>query len=155
TGELRSASVQASVPTDVLELSREAFAGLVARHPTLLANLGRILSQRLARANVQPFQSRRRGESVALVVGASGIPLLSGAVEAASAASPGAVGVLDLTESLPTGSLSRTEPGVTGILGRFDSLLPTHAAILAVVPPEQESLALLFEHVDRIVVLGT
>ena len=36
SGEPRSASVVASVPTDVLELDRDAFATVLARHPALL-----------------------------------------------------------------------------------------------------------------------
>src|SRR5262245_29954232 len=51
TGELRSANVLATVPTTALELSREALARMISRHPSVLANLSRILSRRLARAN--------------------------------------------------------------------------------------------------------
>jgi NTE family protein len=154
TGEPRSASVQASVPTDVLELSQDAFAALLARHPTLLANLSRILSRRLARANVQPFQSRRRGEAVALVVDPGGASLAADAIEATRAASPGTVGVVDLTGSLPHGTLPLPQPTVAGVLGQLDSCLAAHTTVIAVLPPEQENLPLLFEHVDRIVIFG-
>ena len=51
TGEPRSASAVAAVPTEALELGRDGIARIIARHPAVLANLSRILSRRLARAN--------------------------------------------------------------------------------------------------------
>lgn len=47
TGEPRSATLLARVPSAVSELSREAFLALAARYPVLLANLARIVSRRL------------------------------------------------------------------------------------------------------------
>src|SRR6266542_395959 len=90
TGEPRSANVRASVTTDVLELSREAFAAITARHPAILVNLSRILGRRLARPNVQAKQ-QRRGELVALVIGRRAAPLVAEVIEATRGASPGSV----------------------------------------------------------------
>jgi CRP-like cAMP-binding protein len=47
TGEPRSATLLARVPSVVSELAREAFLALAAGHPVLLANLARIVSRRL------------------------------------------------------------------------------------------------------------
>ena len=48
SGEPRSATVVAAVPTTALELSRYGVAALIAEHPRILENLTRILSDRLA-----------------------------------------------------------------------------------------------------------
>jgi NTE family protein len=50
TGEPRSATVVADVDTSALELEAGAFSALASRSPTLLANVSRILSRRLAAA---------------------------------------------------------------------------------------------------------
>jgi CRP-like cAMP-binding protein len=49
TGEARSATVLATVPTTALELDGEAFAGVVVGYPSIGANLSRIVSRRLGR----------------------------------------------------------------------------------------------------------
>ncbi|MBV9279014.1 MAG: cyclic nucleotide-binding domain-containing protein, partial [Chloroflexi bacterium] len=95
TGEPRSATVMAAVPTSVLELGQEDFAGILARYPAVLMNLNRILSRRLARTNVRQAD-RRRGEAVALVLGprtGSAAPRLLAATRAAS---PRSVASLDV-----------------------------------------------------------
>ena len=69
TGEPRSATVVAALPTQVLELRQRDFAEAIGRSPVLLANLNRILSQRLAATTAQVGVERTRGEAVALVAG--------------------------------------------------------------------------------------
>src|SRR5207245_5449381 len=90
TVERRTATVVAAVPMSVLELDREAFAQLMARHPSILGNLTRILSERLrettARVGVRPT----RGEAVALVAG-DGSAVVPELVEATRSASAGTV----------------------------------------------------------------
>src|SRR4051794_3017666 len=63
TGEPRSATIIASVATDMLELDSGAFRALIARYPRLLETLVGILAGRLGEAS-----SRRgnRGEAIAL-----------------------------------------------------------------------------------------
>jgi predicted acylesterase/phospholipase RssA/CRP-like cAMP-binding protein len=154
TGEPRSATIVANVPTDVLELQRPAFAALLARYPTLLANLNRILSLRLAERNVQQAR-KRRGEAVALLVGPAGIRLLPGMVTATEAASPRSVISLDLTVSLPALAKPLTEPTVAGVLAALDGLLAHHGTVLVTAELGNEDLPLLLEHMDRVVVLAT
>ena len=60
TGEPRSATVVASVPTEVLELRQRDFAEAIGRSPVLLKNLNRILSQKLAATTVA---GRRRANA--------------------------------------------------------------------------------------------
>ena len=68
SGEPRSATVVAAVPTTAFELSRYGVAALIAEQPRILENLTRILSDRLAATTARVADSRRRGEAVALVV---------------------------------------------------------------------------------------
>src|SRR5207253_7533966 len=58
-GELRSATVVASVATDMLELKRDVFATLLTRHPSILVNLNRILARRLAQQNRRQVERSR------------------------------------------------------------------------------------------------
>ena len=70
------------MPTEVLELSRDVFAALLARHPSMLTNLNRILAQRLAQRHL-PQGDGRRGETVALITGSEHGPLAAAIVAAA------------------------------------------------------------------------
>ena len=67
TGEPRSATVKAIVPTTLVELGQDAFGAILAKYPILFANLARILSQRLALADARLRWSQQRGETLALV----------------------------------------------------------------------------------------
>lgn len=166
TGEPRSATVIANVPTEALELRREAFARILARSPAMLANLNRILSRRLARttAGVQWSERPRRGEVVALVTGGRGATLAAEVVAATQAASPRSVVALDLTASeppvrplapnlrLPTVELPTVElPTVEAALTVLDDLLPAHDVVVIVADSGQDDLPLLLEQVDRVV----
>jgi predicted acylesterase/phospholipase RssA/CRP-like cAMP-binding protein len=153
TGEPRSATVVANVPTDVLELSREAFAALLARYPAILANLNGILSRRLARRNL-PHAEGRRGEAVALVTGPAGRPLAADVVAATKAASPRRVAALDLTASLVDRDVSLEEGTPAAALGALDDLLTAHGTLVVVADAGQEDLGLLLEHMDRVLVLA-
>lgn len=69
TGEPCSATVRAVSETEAWLLAAEEFAELVQRYPGMWRNLGRILSQRLVRAN-RHLQARQYANTVALVIGA-------------------------------------------------------------------------------------
>jgi predicted acylesterase/phospholipase RssA/CRP-like cAMP-binding protein len=154
TGEPRSATVMANVPTEVLELGREAFTALLAKYPALLLNLNRILSQRLARRNLQPVETRR-GEVVALVAGASGLPLAGRIITATRAASPRSVIALDLTETVANPETALATGSVEGALSQVDDLLAAHGRVVTIAGSQQKDLPLLLEHMDRVVVLAT
>src|SRR5205085_658689 len=152
TGEPRSATVVAGVPTDVLELRRGAFAAVLARHPAVLTNLSRILSRRLARVSGRQAEGVQRGEAVALVTGARAAGLIPAALEATGSASPRSVAALDSTRTEGRGpkgegreaadSARRThhsilspplpEPGIAGVLAILDDLLAAHGTVVAV-----------------------
>ena len=68
TGEPRSATIIASVPTHMLELDSDAFRTLIARFPRLLENLVGILGRRLGDA-AAARRAARRGEAVAVLLG--------------------------------------------------------------------------------------
>src|SRR5207302_4450951 len=95
TGEPRSATVVANVPTELLVLNRDTFASLLVKYPTILANLNRILSRRLAERNLR-HASRGRGTVVALVAGRAGAAFVPPGIAATKAASRRSVVALDL-----------------------------------------------------------
>jgi NTE family protein len=133
TGEPRSATIIASVPTEMLELDSEAFRGLIARFPRLLENLVGILGRRLGEASSRQARGSR-GEAVLLLARDPG-PI----VEAAKAASVKPVSAL---------------PGDLVGLGRLDSLLGEYATVILTAPLDGEHAPLLIEHVDRAIAIG-
>jgi NTE family protein len=86
SGEARSATVVAAVPTQALELDQEAFASLLLRRPLLAANVSRIVSRRLAWTRSR--QRSEHGEAVVLRLDAATAGLLPEIVAATEAASP-------------------------------------------------------------------
>src|SRR6266542_4214208 len=84
SGEPRSATVVAAVPTTAFELSRYGVAALIAEQPRILENLTRILSDRLAATTARVADTRTRGEAVALLVSGpatASLPDVIGATE--------------------------------------------------------------------------
>src|SRR4051794_5368018 len=130
TGEPRSATIIASVPTNMLELESDAFRGLIARFPRLLENLVGILGRRLGEASSRQARGSR-GEAVLLLAHDPG-PI----VAAAAGASVKPVTAL---------------PGGVDALARLDGLLGDHGTVVLTAPPDAEDAALLLEHVDRAV----
>lgn len=149
TNEPRSATAVANVPTDVLELTRDAFASLLARYPSLLANLNTILGRRLAERNARREQ---RGETVALVADPN-LPLVSAIIAATQSASPRSV--VSLTVARNAGRRNGDSSSVEACLAALDDLVARHGVVLVSVAPEQSDLTLLLEHMDRVVVLAT
>jgi predicted acylesterase/phospholipase RssA len=141
TGEPRSATVVAGIPTEALELSRDGFDSLVERHPVILRNVTRILSGRLERSSARAARAGDRGEAVGLIVG----PSLAGAVpelvESVRAASPQSVESLD------------TRGGFDQAVAQLDDLLDENGIVLMVARAEGKTAPFLLEHVDRALVL--
>jgi predicted acylesterase/phospholipase RssA len=154
TGEPHSATVIASVPTEVLELSQDDFSAMALRHPALLANLCRILSRRLARWNLQPAEGGR-GDAVALVTGRPGAALAAGVVAATKAASPRRVAALDVAGVLPPGDVELTKPTAEDTLAVLDHLLASHGTVVVVASADQADLPVLVEHMGRATLLTT
>lgn len=140
TGQPRSATAEAAVATDLLELGRDDFRALVGRFPRMLENLTGILTRRLAEVTSRHAHAGRRGEAVAVVGGASlegGVPDV---VAAAASASPHSVESLDARGSL------------AGALARLDPMLREHRTVVIVSAVDDE-LPQLLRHVDRTVAL--
>ena len=154
TGDPRSASVIASIPTDTLELGREAFARILARHPAIVSNLSRILSQRLVRANMQQFEQRNRGEAVALIVGARAAPLAAAIVEAARSASPRELVSFRLATQQSGSAIGQVAATPNGTLAALADLPSPRTTVIAVAGVDQPDLAPLLEHADRAVVVA-
>lgn len=139
TGEPRSATVLAAIPTTALELDAETFASVLQRFPTVPANLSRIVSRRLARTRRNQF--RDRGEPVALLVGGSAESLLTEIIRATEAASRRPVAVLDARESLERS------------LAALDDAVLAHGTVL-VLGPTDGGAGLLLELTSRAVAVG-
>jgi len=140
TGEVRSATVLAAIPTTALELDEGAFATVLVRYPGVPANLSRIVSRRLART--RRAQLRKRGEAVALLVGPSAESLLSEIVRATETASPRPVAVLDARESL--------ERALAGL----DDALLSSGTVLVVTSSADGSAEHVLDHTTRAVAVA-
>ena len=131
TGEPRSATLVARVPSAVSELSRESFLAVVERHPAILANLAGIVSRKLvARTTAPP------AEITALVVPAEGWAGAATAIAAAQAASAAPLTVFDATDEL------------TDLLARIDVAAGT-GPVLVMVRTDHDRLAELLDQCDR------
>jgi predicted acylesterase/phospholipase RssA len=163
TGEPRSATVLAAVPTSVLELDQDEFAAILAQHPAILVNLNRILSHRLARTNLRQVE-RRRGEAVALIISRRVAALLPRIVSATESASPRSVAALDVrsysySQTFSLGmDASLDQPAQQSLdtaLGMLDDLLSEHGTVIIVADIDQENVSLLLDNMDRAVVVAS
>jgi len=141
SGEPHPTTVRAAVRTSALELGDEEFRELLARFPAVLANLNRILGGRLAAATARQARHGRRGEAVALVAAPPLAAALPEVVEAARASSPETVEAID-----GAGSLDEA-------FARLDDALLEHGTVVLTSGLDPETLAMVTEQVDRVVVL--
>jgi NTE family protein len=153
TGEPRSATVVASVPTEVLELDRAIFAAIVADYPAIIMNLNRILSQRLARTTARRFERAPRGEALALVIDQMSAPLVGRVIEAMAATSPREIALIDLTGTLTVPVVRVADGSVEGALAALDESWPDYGTILVVADVGQANLLHLLEYMERTVAL--
>jgi NTE family protein len=138
TGEPRSATVLAHVPSDALELPREAFLAVAERHPMLLANLASLVSRRLVART-----SGDRRETAAVILDVERIRA-SDVVAATQAATPRAVRAVDLTGSPPLADQA---------LARLEDAAAHPGITLLLVRPDTPDLGVLLDYADRVVAL--
>ena len=138
TGEARSATVLAHVPSDVLEFPREAFLAVAERHPMLLANLAGLVSRRLVART-----SGDRRETAAVILDAERLRA-SDVVAATQAATPRAVRAVDLTGSPPLADQA---------LARLENAAAHPGITLLLVRPDAANLGVLLDYADRVVAL--
>jgi NTE family protein len=132
TGEPRSATLVARVPSAVSELSRESFLAVVERHPGILVNLAGIVSRKLVARTAPP-----PAEITALVIPAEGWAGAETAVATARAAS-----ALPLTVLEPTDQ----DANFSARLGAAVATGP----VLVTVKADHDGLAELLEQCDRV-----
>jgi NTE family protein len=135
TREPRTATLVADMPTEVLELSRDAFLLAAARYPVLLANLDTIASRRLVSRTAKPL-----GRVTALLTAAGGWDGEAVATAVAVAASARELRVLDAT-----GSLADVLAGIYAV---------ARVPVLVRVPADCPYVAELVAYCDRQVVVG-
>jgi len=153
----RSASVVARSDAVVLELAREDVATLLTRHPRLLANITQVIGGRLAKMNAD-LRRHRTGEVIAVVVGVRFARAATKAIAAARLASAQPFAAVDLLSKRVDGmeeGTSRIQAGtpasIVQAIERFDELSATHATVAIAATPQEEEIALLLEHADRVV----
>lgn len=140
TGEPRTATAVAAIPTTALELDGERFLDLAQRFPPILVNLIRIQSESLLKANTRAVE-RERGEAVALVAGPAMAGAVASVVAAARSASPRPLMWMDRRLSF------------AGALTAADDLASEHATVLLPGELDPETLPVLLGEVDRVVAL--
>ena len=150
----RLASVMARSEVAVMELAREDFIGLLARHPLLQRNLAQLIGGRLARRNAD-LRGRRAGDITAVVVGRRRAELAARIVEATRLASPERVAVLDLTQPAAAARAAdgRDVLAVGSAIERAAGLVPTHPTVLILVDHGDDRAGPLFDHADRVLAL--
>lgn len=153
TGAPRSASVVASVQTEVVELGQAAFAVVLARYPQVLGNLALILSRRLAQTSARHAEQRQRGEAIALVADGGATELAAAVATATRAASARSVAVVDLTGVLRIPRMRLRDGSVAALLATLDELLAEHGTVLIVASPDAPGLPVLLQNVDRTLLL--
>ena len=122
SGEPRSATVVAAVPTTAPEPSRYGVAALIAEHPRILENLTRILSDRLAATTAAWWTPAREEKRLPSSFPQETAGALLDVVAATEAASPRPVATLDVRESLDE-------------LEKLDDLLAANGTVLVVADP--------------------
>lgn len=142
TGEPRSATLVARLPSDVLELSRDAFLAAGGRYPRLLLNLAAIVSNRMVARTAHLGQSRI-SQAVAVVTGRSGRPDLQPVLQAATASSAAPVSVTDLT--------APDAPATGAVLDTLEASRRQGIRVFVVVGPEHPDLLMLLDYCDRAV----
>lgn len=140
TGEPRTATVVAALPTVAMELDGERFLALAQRYPAILVNLIRIQSERLALANARRAE-HERGETVALLSSPALAATATRIAALARRASPRPVIWLDRRLSF------------AGTLTAADDLADEHATVLLPGELDPETMGLLLDEVDRVVAL--
>jgi NTE family protein len=141
TGEPRTATVLAALPTSAMELDGERFLALAQRYPAILINLIRIQSERLVIANARRVE-RERGETVALLSSPALAATATRVAELAQRVSPRPVIWLDRRLSF------------AGTLTAADDLTDEHATVLLPGELDPETMTLLLDEVDRVVALA-
>jgi len=140
TGEPRTATVLAALPTSAMELDGERFLALAQRYPAILVNLIRIQSERLVIANARRVE-HERGETVALLSSPALAATATRVAELAKRVSPRPVIWLDRRLSF------------AGTLTTADDLTDEHATVLLPGELDPETMGLLLDEVDRVVAL--
>jgi CRP-like cAMP-binding protein len=133
TGEPRSATVTAVLPTDVVELQRDALSVVLSQTPQLLANLTRVLSKRLATAHDRTVGSKR-GEAVGLLLGDGLMAHAKDIAAAAEGATPKSVAMVEVEA-----------------LNHLDAVLAESAFALVPAEHTERNAKTLNVHMDRVV----
>lgn len=150
SGEPRSATVRAIVPTDVVEVRREAITTAIGRAPQLLTNISRVLSRRLARAHVAHLPSGR-GEAVGLVLCPSMLESTASLMSAVDGATPKPVTTVSVADNVRAAHMSSSE----GAGRTIDDLLTTHGFVFVLAGDPGPEIRTLLAQLDRVVVIGT
>jgi predicted acylesterase/phospholipase RssA/CRP-like cAMP-binding protein len=150
TGEPRTANAMAIMPTEVLELSRDAFATIISHHPNVLFNISHILIQRQKRSNNVLLQKHHHGEAVAIFIGRHTRSILTKAINRIQKGNPGNTAFIDLTGTLDIDRIAIENPSTVNLLEKLDDLLTHYKMVFMVFDASQYNTPVIMRNMDRI-----
>lgn len=154
SGDPRSATLIAAVPTTILELERQAFADLIQRHPEILHHLALMLIERQKMGDDSLRSRQARCEAIALVVGDGYWNVAETVLRTASTASVHPNGVIDVTGLLSIDTLLPGEQTAATALDLVDRALANYRTVITVTGTDETDLPLLLRHMDRVVIIA-
>jgi predicted acylesterase/phospholipase RssA/CRP-like cAMP-binding protein len=150
TSEPRAANAVAVMPTEVLELNRDAFATVIAHHPSVLFNISHILIQRQKRSNHSLLQRHHHGEAVAIFMGHQTRSILTTAINLIQKENHSSIAVIDLTNTLEVDKVSIENPSTAAILSKIDDLLSHYKIVIIIFDDSQYNAQMIMRNMDRI-----
>jgi NTE family protein len=154
SGEPRSASVRAALPTRTLELDRSAFADIIHRYPNVVLNISRVLVER-QRRSLRWLSPRRRDNFILLMIGRRTERLAQELIELCRQASPHGATIVDLTDVLELPNMVPPHSTAAAAIAILDQMIDAPSPIICVCHSDQPDLALLVHYMDRLTLLGT
>lgn len=154
SGEPRSASIRAALPTRTLELDRSAFADIIQRYPGILLNISRVLVER-QRRSLRWLSPRGRENFILLMIGRGTERLAEELLELCRQACPQGVTVVDLTDTLELPRITPSHNTADALIAVLDQMVAASMPIISVCHVDQPDLALLVRYMDRLTLLGT
>ena len=153
SGEPRSASVLATLPTLALELDRAAFAEIINRYPGILLNISRVLVERQKRS-LRSLARPGRNDFVLFMIGRGTERLAQAIIMLCREACPHGVTLIDLSGALELDRVAPSGRQAESVLAILDKMLPSSGPVITVCYGDQPDLACLIRYMDRLALLG-
>src|SRR5918998_4556151 len=152
--EPRSATILPTMPVQVRELDRTAFAQIIHDYPAILLNISRVLAKR-QRQSLRYLGQRRRSEFNLLLIGRGTEKLAQDVIAGCQRISLCGLAVVDLSASLRLDKIVPPDEIVASAMVLFDSWAAPPETVICVSYCDQQEIASLIRYVDRVALLGT